>query len=125
MLPIVHHHRPKNVTKNVTKGVWNTKHSEFFRFCSGQRDSASTEGEFDLRRVDGPAKPGDYVAIAVLDAAQVRLQAGETVQPGQRLTAGQGGAARALQTRVLDGMVVSEGAPTVGIALEPAADGMV
>lgn len=75
-------------------------------------------GKQDLRSVEGPARPGDYVAITVLGAARVKLQAGETVQPGQRLTTGQRGAARALQTRIVDGMVVSEGAATVGVALE-------
>lgn len=31
---------------------------------------------------------------------------------------------RALQTRTLDGMLVSEGAATVGMMLKPAGDGM-
>jgi hypothetical protein len=83
------------------------------------------EGEFDLRSVDGPARPGDYVAITVLGAAQAKVQPGETLQPGQRVTVGANGAVRGLQTRTVDGMVVSEGAATVGAVLEPAGDGRV
>ena len=83
------------------------------------------EGEFDLRSVDGPAQPGDYVAITVLGAAQVKVQAGESLQTGQRVTVGADGAVRSLQTRALEGMVISEGAPTVGVVLQPAGDGMV
>lgn len=82
------------------------------------------EGEFDLRSVDGPAKPGDYVAVTVLGAAQVRVQPGAVLQPGQRVTVGTGGTVRALQTRTLDGMEVSEGAATVGVVLQAADDGM-
>jgi hypothetical protein len=83
------------------------------------------EGEFDLRSVDGPAQPGDYVAITVLGAAQVKVQAGESLQPGQRVTVGADGAVRSLQTRALEGMVISEGAPTVGVVLQAAGDGTV
>lgn len=82
------------------------------------------EGEFDLRSVEGPAKPGDYVAVTVLGAAQVRVQPGAVLQPGQRVTVGTGGTVRALQTRTLDGMEVSEGAATVGVVLQAADDGM-
>ncbi len=83
------------------------------------------KGEFDLRSVDGPAQPGDYVAITVLGAAQVKVQPGETLQPGQRVTVGANGAVRALETRTLDGMVVSEGAATVGVVLQAASEGRV
>lgn len=82
------------------------------------------DGEFDLRSVEGPAKPGDYVAVTVLGAAQVRVQPGAVLQPGQRVTVGAGGTVRALQTRTLDDMVVSEGAATVGVVLQAAHDGM-
>ncbi len=80
------------------------------------------KGEFDLRSVDGPAQPGDYVAITVLGAAQVKVQPGETLQPGQRVTVGANGAVRALETRTLDGMVVTEGAATVGVVLRAASE---
>ena len=50
----------------------------------------------------------------------------ETILAGQRLTAGDGGSVRALQSRTVEGMVVTEGAPVIGVALEaPAKDGMV
>jgi hypothetical protein len=44
------------------------------------------EGERVMVSADGPAQPDDYVAITVLGAAQVRVQAGEAIQSGQRLT---------------------------------------
>ncbi|HSN78664.1 MAG TPA: hypothetical protein VL334_26640 [Anaerolineae bacterium] len=75
--------------------------------------------------VAGPAKAGDYVALTVLGAVQVKAQAGSAILPGQRVTAGANGAARALQTRTIEGMVVAEGAPTLGVALQEPADGMV
>jgi hypothetical protein len=75
--------------------------------------------------VAGPAKAGDYVSLTVLGAVQVKAQAGSAIQPGQRVTAGANGAARALQTRTIEGMVVAEGAPTLGVALQEPADGVV
>ncbi len=85
----------------------------------------SDAGDQDLRSVAGPAQPGDYVAITVLGAAQVKVQDGETLVPGQRVTVGANGAARALETRMVEGMEVSEGAATVGAVLEAPKDGMV
>jgi hypothetical protein len=41
------------------------------------------------------------------------------------VTAAADGTVRALATRTVDGMVVSEGAPALGIALEPAKDDLV
>jgi hypothetical protein len=75
--------------------------------------------------VAGPAKAGDYVALTVLGAVQVKAQAGNAIQPGQRVTVGANGAARALQTRTIEGMVVAEGAPTLGVALQAPQDGLV
>ena len=83
------------------------------------------EGLMILHSVAGPAKAGDYVAIRVLGVAQVKVQAGKAIQPGQRLTVGANGAVRALQTRTVDGMVVSEGAPTIGVALQEAKEGLI
>ncbi len=88
-------------------------------------------GEEVLRSVDGPAQPGDYVAVTVLGAVQVKLQAGTTAQPGQRVTLGAHGAVRTLQTlkvQLADGAgtaEIAETAPTLGVVLQPAADGMV
>ena len=65
------------------------------------------------------------MSITVLGAAQVKAQAGKAIQPGQRVTVGANGAVRALQTRTIEGMVVSEGAPTIGVALQEPADGLV
>ncbi len=79
----------------------------------------------ELRSVDGPAQAGDYVAITVMGAALVKVQDGETILAGQRLTAGDGGSVRALQSRTIEGMVVTEGAPVIGVALEAAKDGLV
>ena len=73
-----------------------------------------------MRSVDGPAQAGDYVAIIVMGAAQVKVQDGETILAGQRLAAGVDGSVRPLQTRTLDGMVVTDGVPVIGVALEPA-----
>ena len=42
---------------------------------------------------------------------------------GTRLTAAAGGWVRPLQTRTVEGMVVTEGAPVIGTALEPLAGG--
>ena len=90
------------------------------------------EGEEDavpvmeLRSAEGPAQPGDYVALTVLGVAQVKVQDGASIQPGQRLTASEvAGTVRALRTETLNGMVVSEGAPVIGTALaapEPGKD---
>ncbi len=76
----------------------------------------------ELRRADGPAQPGDYVALTLVGAAQVKVAGPVTV--GQRLTAhAQPGYARPLRTRLLDGMEVTEGAPVLGAALESLAAG--
>lgn len=77
------------------------------------------EAAMSLQRADGPAQPGDYVSLVVLGVAEVRVEAGATIAAGDRLTVGEGsGQARALQTRTIEGMTVSEGAQVVGIALE-------
>ena len=84
------------------------------------------EGVEDLRSVAGPAQPGDYVAITVLGVVQVKVQATETIQPGQRLTAADTpGHARALRTVQVEGIRVDESGPTLGAALEAPQDGMV
>jgi hypothetical protein len=80
----------------------------------------------DLRSAEGPAQPGDYVAVTVLGVAQVKVQDGEAIQSGQRLTvSATPGQARALQSKIIEGMMVTEGAPVIGAALEAAKDGLV
>ncbi|MDO9695473.1 MAG: hypothetical protein Q7W56_12145 [Candidatus Latescibacteria bacterium] len=77
------------------------------------------EGEMVLMPADGPAGVGDYVSLVVLGVADVRVDRGAVIAKGTRLTAADaGGRARALRTESLNGMLVSEGAPVVGVALE-------
>jgi len=83
-------------------------------------EPAPGKDELQLHSADGPARPGDYLAITVLGVAQVRADPSADLSAGQRLTAsGQPGTVRALQSRMVDGMVVAEGAPVVGVALGP------
>jgi hypothetical protein len=87
---------------------------------SGKADKDGN-APLELHSVPGRAKAGDYVALTVLGVAHARadVTAGAIVA-GQRLTAAdQPGHVRALRTRTLEGMVVTEGAPVVGIALAP------
>jgi hypothetical protein len=54
----------------------------------------------------------------VMGVAQVKIEPNAAIQPGQRLTAGTlAGTARPLRTESLNGMLVTEGAPVLGIAL--------
>jgi hypothetical protein len=78
------------------------------------------EGEMSLQSADGPAHPGDYVCLAVLGVAQVKVDASSPITAGQRLTvAGASGRARALKTREIDGMMMAEGSQVIGVALAP------
>jgi hypothetical protein len=87
--------------------------------------SPSTESEngetvMELHSVEGDAQPGDYVAITIYGVAWVRVDKAFTrnIEPGIRLTASSlPGAVRPLRTESLNGMVVTEGAPVIGIAL--------
>lgn len=93
-------------------------------------DEQDSEPVVELRSVDGPAQPGDYVAITVLGAAQVKVQGNETLQPGQRVTVGANGGVRALRTipmlRADGGQVdMVESAPVLGVTLDAVEDGMV
>lgn len=85
-----------------------------------------------VQATDGAVQPGDYLLIVVQGLAQVKVANGEAVTPGQRLMVGDiAGAARgqrSLQVQLADGAGVAEiaeTAPTLGVALEPAADGLV
>jgi hypothetical protein len=65
------------------------------------------------------APPGGYVTIAFSGIVQARVSAlDRAIAPGDLLAVGADGAARPLQTRTIEGMLVSEAAPLVGIALE-------
>jgi hypothetical protein len=85
-----------------------------------------------LRSADGPAQAGDYVAIIVLGAAQAKVAPGESgIAAGTRLTAAADGLVRPLGTikvQLADGKgaaTLAESAPVVGVALEPATNGLV
>jgi archaellum component FlaG (FlaF/FlaG flagellin family) len=88
-------------------------------------------GDMVLHGVDGPARPGDYVAITVMGATQVRLQPGAVVQPGERVTVGEGGAVRPLSTykvQLAEGggtVDMAESVPALGVVLQPAREGWV
>ncbi|MFQ5859668.1 MAG: hypothetical protein ACE5LU_29070, partial [Anaerolineae bacterium] len=90
----------------------------------GKADEAGNV-PLELHSVPGPAKAGDYVALTVLGVAHVKADAGGgAIVPGQRLTAADlPGHARALRSKLLDGMTVTEGAPVIGIALAPLEEG--
>ncbi len=67
----------------------------------------------------------------VMGAAQVKVQDGESLLPGQRVTVGADGAARSLGTLTVqlaggEGTAdIAESAPTLGVVLEAPKDGMV
>ncbi len=74
--------------------------------------------EYSLQGADGPAQSGEYVSLIIYGVAEVKIAAGSGIIAGQRLTASDiEGRVRALQTRQVDGMTVTEGAPVIGIAL--------
>jgi len=76
------------------------------------------EGAMSMQGAEGPAYPGDYVALTIAGVAQVKVDASSPIVAGQRLTAaGRAGHTRALKTRNVEGMTVSEGAPVIGVAL--------
>ena len=68
---------------------------------------------------EGAAQPGEYVHIVIYGPMQVKASAlGSAIQLGDRLAVADSGAARGLQTRELEGMRITESAPTIGMALE-------
>ena len=69
-------------------------------------------------RTGGAIQPEDYLFIAVQGLARVRIAAGETVVPGQRLAAAGAGQARGLRQVQIAGVAVDESAPTLGIAVD-------
>jgi hypothetical protein len=72
---------------------------------------------------DGAAAPGDYVTVVYSGPMQVRLSAGSNAAAGARVTPAGDGRVRPLESRVVDGMVVAEGAPVLGLILGDAGDG--
>ena len=92
-----------------------------------QPEGEGTGERLELRSAEGPARPGDYVALTVLGMARVKVDAGLTaIQPGTRLTSGTEGRARALKTVIVEGVTLTESAPVLGIALAaPDDDGLV
>lgn len=71
-----------------------------------------------LESVSGKAQPGDFVALTVRGVTLVRIDGGEVVEVGQRLTVAESdGTVRPLRTRSLEGMEVTEGTPVVGVAV--------
>lgn len=74
----------------------------------------------------GAAQPGEYLTVVYSGPMQVRVAPIESVvAAGARMTAASDGTVRPLATRTVDGMVVSEGAPVLGLALEAPKDGLV
>ena len=74
--------------------------------------------EHSLQGADGPAQPGEFVSLIIYGVAEVKVAPGSGIAAGQHLTASDlEGRVRALQTRQVDGMTVTEGAPVIGIAL--------
>jgi hypothetical protein len=82
------------------------------------------EGAMALQSAPGAAKPGEYVALVVLGVTQVKVAPGAAIVAGQRLTvAATPGQTRAVQSLVVEGVTLSEGAPIIGVALEAPAPG--
>ena len=88
-------------------------------------DGERTPAHRDRKRLvprDGAAQPGEYVTIVYSGPMQVRVTV--PARPNWLLARGSAaaadGAARPLQTRTVEGMVVAEGAPVLGVALESA-----
>lgn len=71
-----------------------------------------------MQSVSGDAKPGEYVSLIVFGVTEVKIDVSNPVSPGERLTASSiSGAARPLASQEINGMLVTEGAPVIGIAL--------
>jgi hypothetical protein len=82
------------------------------------------EGAMSMHSADGPAQPGEYVSLIVFGVAQVNIAPNTGILAGDRLTASeQFGLARSLKSQEINGMLVVEGAPVFGIALETPVEG--
>ncbi len=81
-------------------------------------EPAPGKEEESLHSADGPAQPGDYVSLVIYGVAQVKVDPGATIAAGDRVTASDlAGRVRTLQTRTVEGMLVTEGTQVIGIAL--------
>jgi hypothetical protein len=81
------------------------------------------EGEMSMHSTSGPAMPGDYVSLVIYGITDVKVAPGADIAAGDRLTAADAGQVRSLQTRTIEGMVVTEGVQVVGIALAAPVEG--
>jgi hypothetical protein len=112
---------------NGMSGIVGVVESRFV-FTSVPHPGGVDSGErLELRSAEGPANPGEYVALTILGVAQVKTDlAQENIQPGSRLTGADAGYARPLKTVSVDGITLAESAATIGIALStPDEQGMV
>jgi hypothetical protein len=67
----------------------------------------------------GSAGPGDFVHIVIHGPMQVRASAlGRPVAMGDKLAVNDAGAATSLKTVEIEGVELTESAPTIGLALE-------
>lgn len=77
------------------------------------------DGDRAMESAPGPARPGDYVLLTIAGVALTKVAPGAAIAPGQQLAVGEvDGRARPLRTRRIDGFLLSEGVPTIGVALE-------
>jgi hypothetical protein len=63
------------------------------------------------------------VTVVYSGPMQVRLQADSSAGSGARVTTAPDGRVRPLKSRMVDGMVIAEGAPALGVVLGEAGDG--
>jgi hypothetical protein len=91
-----------------------------------QEEHRPTETGERLAPREGAAQPGEYVTVVYSGPMQVKVAPNEgAIAAGMRLAMAVDGAVRPLQTRTVEGMVVSEGAAVIGTALDAAKDGLV
>ncbi|WP_423224945.1 hypothetical protein [Candidatus Amarolinea aalborgensis] len=93
------------------------------QIAHGEKDGAVLDG---AQAAPGRVMPGDLMFVVVNGMAQVKVDpAAGAVAANQRLTVSDVGRVRPLQSRLIDGMRVTEGAPTIGVSLDAAQNGMV
>jgi hypothetical protein len=75
-------------------------------------------GEMSLQGAEGAAQPGEYVSLVIYGIADVKIEPSAQISAGERLTASSmDGLARPLKQQEINGMLVTEGAPVIGVAL--------
>ncbi len=122
MLPLV------RLADGVSNGVIGVVEGRMAFTVRSQGEGENGEPHPELCSAEGPAQPGDYVALRVLGVALVKADSmSGVIQPGERLTASNvPGSARPLQKVEVNRMVVAESAPVIGVALSaPDENGMV